>query len=42
MSPPACQQRILDRIEPSLEACDPGPRPKFAIFTKLPRLAVAN
>ncbi len=30
------QQRVLDRIEQLLNACDPGLRSKFAIFTKLP------
>jgi Protein of unknown function (DUF3040) len=37
MSLPACQQRVLDRVEQSLYACDPRLRSKFAIFTKLPR-----
>jgi hypothetical protein len=37
MSLPACQQRVLDRIEQSLHACDPRLRSKFAIFTKLTR-----
>jgi hypothetical protein len=35
MSLPACQQRVLDRIEHSLHACDPRLRAMFAIFTKL-------
>ena len=37
MSLPACQQRVLDRIEHSLHACDPRLRAMFAIFTKLTR-----
>jgi hypothetical protein len=37
MSLPACQQRVLDRIEHSLHACDPRLRSMFAIFTKLTR-----
>jgi hypothetical protein len=37
---PSCQQRVLDRIEPPLHACDPGLRSKFAIFTKLPRSGI--
>jgi len=37
MSLPTCQQRVLDRIEHSLHACDPRLRSMFAIFTKLTR-----
>jgi hypothetical protein len=37
MSLPARQQRVLDRIEHSLHAYDPGLRSMFAIFTKLSR-----
>jgi hypothetical protein len=37
MSLPACQQRVLDRIEHSLHAGDPRLRAMFAIFTKLTR-----
>jgi hypothetical protein len=37
MSLPARQQRVLDRIDDSLHACDPRLRPMFAIFTKLTR-----
>lgn len=37
MSLPACQQRVLDRIEHSLHACDPRLRSMFAVFTKLTR-----
>ena len=40
MSLPAYLQQILDRIEQSLYACDPGLRSKFAIFTKLPSLGI--
>jgi hypothetical protein len=35
MSLPARQQRVLDRIESPLHACDPYLRSMFAIFTKL-------
>ena len=35
MTLPACQQRVLDRVERSLHACDPRLRSMFAIFTKL-------
>jgi hypothetical protein len=37
MSLPACQQRVLDRIEQSLRACDARLKSKFAIITKLTR-----
>jgi hypothetical protein len=37
MSLPASQQRVLDRIEHSLHACDPRLGAMFAIFTKLTR-----
>jgi hypothetical protein len=36
MSLPARQERVLERIEHSLHACDPL-RPMFAMFTKLAR-----
>lgn len=35
MSLPACQERVLNRIEHSLTACDPRLWSMFAIFTKL-------
>jgi hypothetical protein len=35
MSLPARQQRLLDRFEQSLHACDPHLMSMFAIFTKL-------
>ena len=37
MSLPACQQRVLDRIEHSLHASDPRLRSMFAVFTELTR-----
>jgi hypothetical protein len=37
MSLPARQARVLDRIEHSLDACDPRLRSMFAIFAKLTR-----
>jgi hypothetical protein len=37
MSLPARQQRVLERMERSLHACDPRLRSMFAIFTKLTR-----
>jgi Protein of unknown function (DUF3040) len=35
MSLPDRQQRVLDRIEQSLQACDPHLMSKFMTFTKL-------
>jgi hypothetical protein len=37
MSLPARQERVLERIEHSLQACDPPLRSMFAMFTKLAR-----
>ena len=37
MSLPARQERVLERIEHSLQACDPPLRSMFAMFTKLTR-----
>jgi hypothetical protein len=37
MSLPARQERVLERIERSLQACDPPLRSMFAMFTKLTR-----
>jgi hypothetical protein len=37
MSLPARQQRVRNRIEHSLPACEPHLKPMFAIFTTLTR-----
>jgi hypothetical protein len=37
VSLPACQQRALDRIESTLQACEPRLASMFAIFTRLAR-----
>jgi hypothetical protein len=37
MSLPARRERVLERIERSLQACDPPLRSMFAMFTKLAR-----
>jgi Protein of unknown function (DUF3040) len=37
VSLPTGQQRVLDRIETDLEACEPRLRSMFAIFTRLTR-----
>jgi hypothetical protein len=37
MSLPACQQRILDGIAGTLQACDPRMASLFSIFTRLTR-----
>jgi hypothetical protein len=37
MSLPACQERILSRIENALRACEPRLASRFAIFTWLTR-----
>ncbi len=37
MSLPACQERILSRIESSLRTCEPRLASRFAIFARLTR-----
>ena len=37
MSLPACQERILSRMETALKACEPRLASRFAIFTRLTR-----
>jgi hypothetical protein len=37
MSLPACQERILSRMETALNACEPRLASRFAIFTRLTR-----